>query len=68
MTEAHPPAELHQALAAAYNEKDVEGLLALFEPDASLVPQPATVVRGAEVLATWHLQYRLDSPDRRKAR
>lgn len=46
MTLPRSPAELHQALATAYNKGDVEGLVALFEPDATLVPQPGTYVRG----------------------
>lgn len=48
MSTARTPQELHQALAAAYNRKDVDGLLALFEPDASLVPRPGQLARGTD--------------------
>jgi uncharacterized protein (TIGR02246 family) len=48
MTAAKTPADLHQHLAKAYNERDVERLLALFEPNATLVPQPGQFARGSD--------------------
>lgn len=40
------PDDLHRAFATAFNSGNVEAVLALYEPEASLVPQPGTVTRG----------------------
>ncbi len=45
---ARTPAELHSLFASALNRGDLDGLLALYEPTASLVPEPGKVVTGLE--------------------
>ena len=45
------PTELHQQLATAFNAHDLDGLLALYEPDALLVTRPGRSVRGTEEVA-----------------
>ena len=40
------PDDLHKAFATAFNSGNVEAVLALYEPEASLVPQPGTVTQG----------------------
>ncbi|MEO7427484.1 MAG: nuclear transport factor 2 family protein [Fibrobacteria bacterium] len=40
------PEALHAALAAAFNARDLEGLLSLYDANAALVPQPGTVAVG----------------------
>jgi uncharacterized protein (TIGR02246 family) len=44
------PRELHQALAAAFNARDVDLVLALYQPDAALVPEPGQVASGRDQL------------------
>jgi uncharacterized protein (TIGR02246 family) len=52
---AQQPDEIHRAFTAAFNAGDLDGLLALYEPDASVAPAPGEVVTGhaaiREVLA-----------------
>jgi uncharacterized protein (TIGR02246 family) len=38
--------KMHQKFAVAFNAGDLNGLLALYTPDAVLVPQPGQVARG----------------------
>jgi uncharacterized protein (TIGR02246 family) len=38
--------DLHKAFETAFNSGNVEAVLALYEPEASLVPQPGTVTQG----------------------
>lgn len=40
------PEELHPALTAAYNAGDLEGMLALYDPDAVFVIKPGRVTDG----------------------
>ncbi|WP_447984650.1 YybH family protein [Nitrospira sp. Nam74] len=40
------PDNLHKAFETAFNSANVEAVLALYEPEASLVPQPGTVAQG----------------------
>ncbi len=47
MSTAQTPEQLHQELARAYNNGNVDGLADLFEPDATLVPQPGEIAKGA---------------------
>ena len=42
----HNPEQMNSAFAAAFNAGDIEALLALYEPDAVLVPKPSVVVHG----------------------
>lgn len=48
MNTAQTPQQLHQELARAYGERDLDRLAALFETDATLVPQPGAFARGSE--------------------
>ena len=43
---ARKPADLHQLFATAFNEGNVDGIMALYEPEAALIPQPGQVTRG----------------------
>lgn len=47
---ARTPGELHQLFTDALNRRDLQGLLDLYEPDASFVPQPGQVVKGTEAI------------------
>jgi len=49
-TQTATPQALHGALADRFNEHDLDGLLALYDEEASLVPQPGTVVKGSQAL------------------
>jgi uncharacterized protein (TIGR02246 family) len=42
------PSDVHQAFAEAFNARDLEGMLALYEPDATVVAGPGEVVNGPE--------------------
>jgi uncharacterized protein (TIGR02246 family) len=43
---ATEPEQMHRLFEQAFNAGDLEALLALYEPDAALIPQPGTVVEG----------------------
>lgn len=43
---ATSPAQIHREFERAFNEGDVDGLLALYEPDAALIVQPGSVATG----------------------
>jgi ketosteroid isomerase-like protein len=38
--------DLHKTWAERFNARDLEGMVALAEPDSAFVPQPGTVVTG----------------------
>lgn len=40
------PADINSAFAKGYNEQNVEWLMSLYEPDATLVKQDGTLARG----------------------
>lgn len=40
------PTDLHPVWAERFNAGDVDGMLALAEPDSGFVPQPGTIVFG----------------------
>ena len=44
------PASVHRALADRFNAHDLEGLLALYDAEATLVPTPGAVVAGHAAL------------------
>ena len=48
---ARTPNDLHRLFAGALNRGDLDGLLALYEPNASLVPQPGKVVTGLQAIS-----------------
>ena len=45
---ATEPEQIHRLFEQAFNAGDLEGLVALYEPDAVLVPQPGVVVEGID--------------------
>jgi uncharacterized protein (TIGR02246 family) len=47
---ATQPEALHRALADAFNRHDVDDLLALYDEEATLVPQPGRAAAGAKAL------------------
>ena len=47
---AQKPEELHQLVAEALNAGDLDALMELYEPGASLMPEPGTVVTGTDAL------------------
>jgi uncharacterized protein (TIGR02246 family) len=47
MTADHPE-HLHHAFVAAFNRGDLDAILALYEPEATLLPQPGIVIQGRE--------------------
>jgi ketosteroid isomerase-like protein len=44
---AQAPQRFHQLIQTVLNDKDIAGLMALYEDDCAVVPQPAAVVMGA---------------------
>ena len=44
------PVELDQLFGQALNSGNLEGLLALYEPDASFIPEPGKEVHGKEAI------------------
>ena len=42
------PHELHPAWADRFNAQDLDGMLALAEPDSTFVPQPGAATTGAD--------------------
>lgn len=45
---ATTPAEIHREFERAFNARDLDGLLALYESDAALIPQPGVVAVGLD--------------------
>jgi uncharacterized protein (TIGR02246 family) len=43
---ARSPEELHRQFTALFNARDLDGLMALYEQDAALVPQPGAPTIG----------------------
>ena len=53
---AYQPADLHTLFRAAFNRRDVEALVSLYEPDATLVVSGAPVTGADSIrttLASW---------------
>lgn len=46
----HDPQKMHAAFAEAFNAGKIEDLIALYEPDALLVPQPGQQVTGLSAI------------------
>ncbi|MCC6175149.1 MAG: SgcJ/EcaC family oxidoreductase [Chloroflexi bacterium] len=44
---ARDPESVHRLFVERFNANDLEGLMALYEPQATLVPQPGQSVSGA---------------------
>jgi uncharacterized protein (TIGR02246 family) len=47
---ATQPSELHELVQAAFNSRDTEAILALYEPDAVFVTGPGASVRGHDAI------------------
>src|SRR5262245_10893607 len=44
------PEDMHRAFQHAFNAGDIEALMALYEPDAALIPQPGVTVEGSDAI------------------
>ncbi len=42
------PRQMHQAFQDAFNGQDIDRLMALYEPDSALVPQPGVHAAGTD--------------------
>jgi uncharacterized protein (TIGR02246 family) len=47
---AHTPEEIHRLFSTAFNAGDLDALIALYEPEATLIPQPGEVTRGRNAI------------------
>jgi ketosteroid isomerase-like protein len=47
---ASEPEQMHGLFEQAFNAGDIEGLMALYEPDAALVPQPGAIAEGSAAI------------------
>ena len=47
---ANWPEEIHGAFSKAFNDGDLDALMALYEPEASLAPAPGEVVTGTAAI------------------
>jgi uncharacterized protein (TIGR02246 family) len=47
---ATEPEQIHRLFEQAFNAGDVEALMALYEPDAALIPQPGAVAEGTAAI------------------
>lgn len=47
---ARKPEEVHRLFSEALNARNLEALVALYEPEASLVPQSGQLVTGTDVI------------------
>jgi uncharacterized protein (TIGR02246 family) len=47
---ASEPEQMHRLFEEAFNAGDLEALMALYEPDATLVPQPGAVAEGPDAI------------------
>jgi uncharacterized protein (TIGR02246 family) len=56
---ATEPEQMHGLFEDAFNAGDLEALLALYEPDAALVPQPGALAEGTAAIRE-SLQWFLD--------
>ena len=47
---AREPEQLHSLFEQAFNAGDMAALMALYEPDAALIPQPGVTVQGSAAI------------------
>jgi uncharacterized protein (TIGR02246 family) len=47
---ATEPEQIHGMFEQAFNAGDIDALIALYEPDATLVPQPGAVAEGTDAI------------------
>ena len=63
------PQEIHQAVQDAFNARDVEGLVALYESDARMVGPDGTVVVGTDAIREqWQFALAMNAPMRVRTR
>lgn len=43
-----PPEQIHRAFTDAFNDHDIDRLMARYEPDCAIVPQPGALATGAD--------------------
>ena len=58
---ATEPEQMHGLFEQAFNAGDIETLMALYEPDAALIPQPGVTVEGSAAIReslNWFLDRR----------
>lgn len=51
------PEEIHLRFVTAFNSGDIDAIMALYEPQATLVPQPGQVVQGRDAIRQALLQF-----------
>jgi ketosteroid isomerase-like protein len=57
------PQEIHQAVQDAFNAKDVDGLVALYESDARMVGPDGSVVVGTDAIREqWQFALAMNAP------
>lgn len=44
----HAPEQIHRAFTDAFNARDIDRLMALYEPDCAIVPEPGVIATGAD--------------------
>jgi uncharacterized protein (TIGR02246 family) len=47
---ATEPEQMHRLFEEAFNAGDIEALMALYEPDAALIPQPGVTAEGLDAI------------------
>ena len=47
---ATEPEQIHRIFEHAFNAADLDALMALYEPEATLIPQPGAVVEGSAAI------------------
>ena len=47
---ASTPEQLHSLFRETFNAGDIEALMALYEPDAALIPQPGALAEGTAAI------------------
>ena len=47
---ATEPEQMHSLFEQAFNADDIDALMALYEPDAALVPQPGALAEGSAAI------------------
>jgi uncharacterized protein (TIGR02246 family) len=47
---ATEPEQIHRLFEQAFNAGDIDALMALYEPDAALVPQPGVTAEGSAAI------------------
>src|SRR3954453_3167223 len=63
------PHEIHQAVEDAFNAKDVDGLVALYESDARMVAPDGSVAVGTEAIREqWKFALAMNAPMRVQTR